>query len=150
MTELSERHGKITRFLSQVTERNATLKALLAIEAVMAPEPTPLQDKCASYETLSGWFARLLVQKAWSIRTKAIEATPYLDPKEVQASAESYEGLVRLDSRYRVIMEQVTTAEKQSEEAEIEGVSIQSEWDELGVCPTCTQPFHAGAHSQQV
>jgi hypothetical protein len=150
LSSLSERHARVARFLQQLTERALIIRALQAIEGVMAPEPDPLQRHAATFSNLDGWITKLRVFKAWMERTKVLDAAPAVGTEQLAAAMTAYVGLAGLAERHTTLTTLITTLSGQQTAMEAEGLALQAEWDALGVCPTCTQPFHAGGHGPGV
>lgn len=146
----SAKYTQTVKFLGMVTERAASIRALQAIEAVSAPDPDALRARAASFAAMDGWVAKLRVFKAWMERVKALEAAPAPNPEHMAGRAKGYELLAGLAGRYASLVAQVQTLTQQQDALVAEGAAIQAEWDALGVCPTCTQPFHAEEHGHRV
>ena len=143
-------YATLTAWHRRLVVFKIALEALKKIEGIVAPTPETIRTQAEVYDRLTGWYEKLLVFKAAREKEKVFKETRDFDSKGLVESYKAHESLVRLAKRHITLEEQVALLTTQYREIEAEGVSIQAEWDALGVCPTCTQPFHAGGHETQV
>ena len=104
------------------------------VEGVNIPEIEGLQANAK----------RMLTRAVLLVRLRGVEdQLGALERANEKATTKEVEGnLLRI--RYRATTEHIGRLEHQLAAVEIEHQGIQAEEDELGVCPTCTQPVAAG------
>ena len=140
----SLQYSQMVRFIDILTVRLVAIRSLQAIAPVQAPAPQPLDDLQTLFGTLNAWVDRLRAFKAWRARTQALNVVPALFPERLTTSLRTLIDVARLLDRYRVLTKTVADLSAQSGALVAIGASIQSAWADLGVCPTCVQPFNSG------
>lgn len=133
----------------------AWLERTKALDASPELAPGKLSESLESYESLERLAVRYqAVTRLMTALTELYEVIEAngsaLLPEKLSETSRTFEGLEGLARRYQALTTLVATLTDQYRGIETDGVAIQAEWDALGVCPTCTQPFHAGGHEQRV
>ena len=141
-----QKHTQLTQFTAQVSDRVGAIRTLQSVEGVRAPDPSALTRSRDRLAQLDGWVARIRTFKVWMERLKVLEAAPQPQPQGLTTQTETYVRLRRWVEQYQGLEGKVTNLTQQSEGLRAEGEALQAEWAALGVCPTCTQPFHPDGH----
>lgn len=136
----------LRRFASEMTRRVEGYKALEWVEGFMevVPSVDPVLEVAGRIKELSGWIGKL---KSYRDRFTALDAIAQIPNQDQEALTEGQTALRTMSGlilRYRALTNSIASLEKELEEVSKEEQVVQEEVDAIGVCPTCTQPFHAG------
>lgn len=150
LTQATERLGRLEGWITQVGERAGALRHYQAVEGLPALLSQPLSQSYGQFELLDGWVARIRTFKGWMERLKGLEAVPHPQADAVLGATRRYQELTRLGDQHTRLTQMVGTLDTAAGELRVEGDAIQAEWDALGICPTCVQPFHTVVHETTV
>lgn len=130
-------------FLQETETRQAIITNLQGVDAVTVAPFEVVKDVWGKFGKLSGWVTRLRSYKDLFGRWKTLEVVPTPEIGGLPALSERGIKLAHLHGRATTLAEAVSKLERACEAVETEFIAVETEKNELGVCPTCAQPVAA-------
>jgi len=153
-TELQEGQktfSLLQRLCLQNATRRASLASLDGVSKIEIPSVTDLRTFAeVTFQLLEGWITRLRGFKESMGRLKDVKTLEMPSLASVHAAHKKHENLIDFAGDYEVTLRNIATLERGCSLVYLEEEVLNREWAELGVCSTCSRPFHSDSHLEQV
>jgi len=132
----------LRRYLVELVKREAACKALHWVEGLEAlPLPDSLLEVADRTKRLNVWVEKLRSYRDRFLHLAKVDSIPVQEEGGLKHNLNEMAAYL---ARYVALTNSVAKLEQELVEVEKEEELVQEEVAAIGVCPTCTQPFHAG------
>ncbi len=129
----------------QVLSRVKGIKTLTAIGELKVPDMAPVRAVSDSFVRLDGWLDRLTSFRTWREKVKTLDAAVLPPLAPLGTLYAQHTKATDLCRRYNGLLRAMADIQAVQAQAERDLQAVTQEWADLGLCPTCEQPFHRGA-----
>ena len=137
-----QRFEQLTRYVASVGLRTAGVTALEPVTAIEIPSVNSLSTQEHAFSELGVWLEIFRRYKVLLAGFRDIDAivTDLPDYEELWTLFDRFQGAVRNLKRATIARDAWRKLQASVKEADEELAAIKAEAEELGVCPTCSQP----------
>jgi hypothetical protein len=131
------------KFEAELSQREQTVSRLGQIEDNVVPLVAPLQGHRAKLKMLGHWLASIARLKETFTKATKLQGTTLPPIDGLKALANRVDRMKGLATQYERLESDIERAEGQLLDCLAEAQTVLSEFDELGLCPTCHQGITA-------
>ena len=136
----------LTRLQGQLIEVGGAYRNLSSIKVGDLPELEPVTDGIARVRLLSGWIGKLRSLRGSFETLAGVETLKVPQVPPTADLRERVKALLAFESRLSAVLGAVGRLEQDMKTLNVEESEVQAQVDELGVCPTCSQPLVSHRH----
>lgn len=137
---------RLVGFEVAFSNRLVLVQSLDGVDLIEVPAVNLLEDSGRSLIDLENWVTVAQDFKARVVKWKAVEAV--VEPSfDLAQAAQDLTSLWRMATQHDGLATEVTDLESSLEDIEKSETQVMSEWEVLGVCPTCSQSLRVGGHA---
>jgi len=137
----AEKLTVISRFQAAASDKAETVGHLAGVDNVLVPPTDEFLELGRKFVSLCGWVSKLEGIKKLFERGKSVEG---VSVPAIDSSQEAHQTLSKLalwDARHTATTQALDRLTKAVDKAAEEEAEVLSEFDVLGVCPTCSRAF---------
>lgn len=147
LQEANRKLLQVTRFHDEWNVRSAAVTRLEGVDAIEMPALVELETAQVRLGKVDGWYRRAQTLKVEFERMRGLSTLKDPNHEAVETARDRFVSADALLGRYTTVVASITTLQAQLEAAEKEEAAALHELQELGLCPTCTQPMGSDRHA---
>jgi len=134
--------GQLNGWLDRFQRLQAYMDRHEGLDQATVPDKAPVQEALTATKLLNGWVDRLQQLKEDLGRYKSLATLPEPAAEGAQTALNALLAVGSLATRYERLTGSVGELGERLNAAEVEEKELLTEFEVLGVCPTCSLPVH--------